>query len=232
MDKKLIYVLDDEKNIRELLKYNLEKTGFIVETFSLGKVFLNKISQVSPSLICLDLMLPDYDGIELCKKLKLSPRYKNIPVIMLTAKTSEFDTIIGLEAGAEDYIKKPFSINEFIARVRALFRREEKAAVEEEILEESDLVLDLKQRIARIKNKEINLTLKEFELLALFLKHKGKVFTRGELLERIWDFDFAGGTRTVDVHIHSLRKIIGEDRILTIRGLGYKYNGKDKDKEI
>ena len=123
---------------------------------------------MSPSLICLDLILPDYDGIELCKELKLSLRYKNIPVIMLTAKTSEFDTIIGLEAGAEDYIKKPFSINEFIARVRALFRREDKAAVEEEILKERDLVLDLKQRIARLKNQEINLTLKEFELLVFF----------------------------------------------------------------
>ena len=227
MDKKLIYIIDDEKNIRELLKYNLEKAGFLVEDFSTGKALLDRLGNNIPSLICLDLMLPDYDGIELCKELKSTPRYKNIPIIMLTAKTSEFDTIIGLEAGADDYIKKPFSINELLARIRVLFRREEKEDIEKEIIEEKEISVDLKQRIVKIYGNEVELTLKEFELLVLFLKNKGKVFTRDELLEKIWGFDFYGGTRTVDVHIHTLRKIIGEDKILTVRGLGYKYNSKE-----
>ena len=227
MDKKLIYIIDDEKNIRELLKYNLEKAGFLVEDFSTGKALLDRLGNNIPSLICLDLMLPDYDGIELCKELKSTPRYKNIPIIMLTAKTSEFDTIIGLEAGADDYIKKPFSINELLARIRVLFRREEKEDIEKEIIEEKEISVDLKQRLVKTYGNELELTLKEFELLVLFLKNKGKVFTRDELLEKIWGFDFYGGTRTVDVHIHTLRKIIGEDKILTVRGLGYKYNSKE-----
>ena len=227
MDKKLIYIIDDEKNIRELLKYNLEKAGFLVEDFSTGKALLDRLGNNIPSLICLDLMLPDYDGIELCKELKSTPRYKNIPIIMLTAKTSEFDTIIGLEAGADDYIKKPFSINELLAWIRVLFRREEKEDIEKEIIEEKEISVDLKQRLVKTYGNELELTLKEFELLVLFLKNKGKVFTRDELLEKIWGFDFYGGTRTVDVHIHTLRKIIGEDKILTVRGLGYKYNSKE-----
>lgn len=230
MDKKIIYVVDDEKNIRELLQYNLEKIGFIVEVFSNGKDFLDGINKRIPELICLDLMLPDYDGVELCKELKLSPRFSSIPIIMLTAKTSEYDTIIGLEAGADDYIKKPFSINEFLARVRALLRREQKGGreVEEDIIYEGNLSIDLKQRILKVDDVEKKLTLKEFELLLLFVKNKGKVFTREELLGKIWGFDFYGGTRTVDVHIHSLRKIIGEENILTVRGLGYKFNSKEK----
>lgn len=223
MIKQMIYVVDDETNIRELLEYNLLKSGFLVKSMENGKDFLEAVSISKPDLVCLDIMLPDYDGLDLCKILKSSEKNSDIPIILLTAKTTEFDTIIGLESGADDYIHKPFSVNELLARIRALLRRKTTtiSPVEEKTI--GELQIDVEKRTVQINGKFLELTLKEFELLNLLYNGKGKVFTRNELLEKIWGYDYFGGTRTVDVHIHSLRKIVGDKYILTVRGVGYKF---------
>lgn len=223
MSKELIYVVDDEENIRELIEYNLKKAGYNIRTFADGESFLNSLQDNMPDLVCLDIMLPDYDGLELCKKIRASKKFKNLPIILLTAKTTEFDTIIGLESGADDYIGKPFSVNELIARIRSLLRRTVASPIEKDEVSTGKLSIDVEKRTVMINEKKVELTLKEFELLNLLAKGNGKVFTRNELLEKIWSYDYYGDTRTVDVHIHSLRKIIGEEYILTVRGVGYKF---------
>lgn len=223
MSKELIYVVDDEENIRELIEYNLKKAGYNIRTFADGESFLNSLQDDMPDLVCLDIMLPDYDGLELCKKIRASKKFKNLPIILLTAKTTEFDTIIGLESGADDYIGKPFSVNELIARIRSLLRRTVASPIEKDEVSTGKLSIDVEKRTVMINEKKVELTLKEFELLNLLAKGNGKVFTRNELLEKIWGYDYYGDTRTVDVHIHSLRKIIGEEYILTVRGVGYKF---------
>jgi two-component system alkaline phosphatase synthesis response regulator PhoP len=223
MSKELIYVVDDEENIRELIEYNLKKAGYIVKCFSDGESFLESLQDNLPDLVCLDIMLPDYDGLDLCKKIRNNKKLKNLPIILLTAKTTEFDTIIGLESGADDYIGKPFSVNELIARIRSLLRRTIVAPIEKNDVAIGNLLIDVEKRTVTINEKQVELTLKEFELLNLLAKGNGKVFTRNELLEKIWGYDYYGDTRTVDVHIHSLRKIIGDEYILTVRGVGYKF---------
>ena len=223
MSKELIYVVDDEENIRELIEYNLKKAGYIVTSFADGESFLFTLEDKVPDLVCLDIMLPDYDGLDLCKKIRTSKRFKSLPIILLTAKTTEFDTIIGLESGADDYIGKPFSVNELIARIRSLLRRTVTSPIEKNEVAIGKLSIDVEKRTVMINDKQVELTLKEFELLNLLAKGNGKVFTRNELLEKIWGYDYYGDTRTVDVHIHSLRKIIGDEYILTVRGVGYKF---------
>lgn len=223
MSKELIYVVDDEENIRELIEYNLKKAGYSVICFADGESFLSILQDNVPDLVCLDIMLPDYDGLELCKKIRASKKLKNLPIILLTAKTTEFDTIIGLESGADDYIGKPFSVNELIARIRSLLRRTVTSPIEKNEVAIGKLSIDVEKRTVMINDKQVELTLKEFELLNLLANGNGKVFTRNKLLEKIWGYDYYGDTRTVDVHIHSLRKIIGDEYILTVRGVGYKF---------
>lgn len=226
MSKQMIYVVDDEVNIRELLAFNLEKAGYKVKSFADGRSFLDELGTKKPDLVCLDLMLPDYDGVELCKKIRHSPGISDLPILMLTARTTEFDTVIGLEAGADDYLGKPFSVNEFLARVRALLRRtgrQEPGREEAVILQVEGLEMDPEKRTVVKEGKSLSLTYKEFELLKLLLSNRGRAFSREELLSKIWGYDYFGDTRTVDVHIHSLRKLIGEDLIETVRGIGYKF---------
>ena len=226
MSKQMIYVVDDEVNIRELLAFNLEKAGYKVKSFADGRSFLEELGMKKPDLACLDLMLPDYDGVELCKKIRHSPGISDLPILMLTARTTEFDTVIGLEAGADDYLGKPFSVNEFLARVRALLRRtgrQEPGREEAVILQVEGLEMDPEKRTVVKEGKSLSLTYKEFELLKLLLSNRGRAFSREELLSKIWGYDYFGDTRTVDVHIHSLRKLIGEDLIETVRGIGYKF---------
>ncbi|MDD2370583.1 MAG: response regulator transcription factor [Firmicutes bacterium] len=223
MSKELIYVVDDEKNIRELIEYNLVKSGYNVKCFENGQTFLDALSNTKPDLVCLDIMLPDFDGLELCKRIRANKRLFDIQIILLTAKTTEFDTIIGLESGADDYIHKPFSVNELLARVRAMLRRKNKINTKIEDVGFGELSIDIEKRTVKIDGKLVDLTLKEFELLNLLASGSGKVYTRNELLEKIWGYDYYGDTRTVDVHIHSLRKIIGDKYILTVRGIGYKF---------
>ncbi|NLV76280.1 MAG: response regulator transcription factor [Tissierellia bacterium] len=222
-----ILVVDDEHSIVELLKYNLENSGYEVKEAYDGEEALNMVSQERFDLIILDLMLPKIDGIEVCKRLK--EEYFHIPIIMLTAKSSEADKVLGLNIGADDYITKPFSVKELIARVNALLRLigEMEKQNDREIINIGKLKIDLERHEVEKNGKLLDLTLKEFELLKILVENKGKVLSRNVLLDRVWGYDFYGETRTVDVHIRNLRKKIEDDDknpqyIETVRGVGYR----------
>lgn len=232
MSKKLIYIVEDDKHIRELINYNLEQNGFEVKAFDSAEVLLKESSKTIPALFVLDIMLPGIDGLELCRLLKQEHIYKNVPVIMLTAKGEEFDKVLGLELGADDYITKPFSVREFIARVKvALRRHSETLESGADIIRAGRLTLNLVRHEVYIGERLIELTFKEFELLKILLINKGKVLSRDLLLERIWGFDYDGETRTVDVHIRYLRQKLEDDGnnplyIETVRGIGYRFSDK------
>lgn len=220
----MIYVIEDDDNIRKLVSYSLKKDGFEAEGFALPSAFWLALGDLRPELIILDLMLPEEDGLSILKKLKASSTISDIPVIIVSARDSEFDTVNGLELGADDYIAKPFSMIELSARVHAVLRRFHK--VDSHLLTwDSVLVIDLKKRILRIHNEPVDLSYKEFELLAMLLKANGNVVSRSELLNSIWG-EFYDNSRTLDVHIRKLRKKIGAhldyDIINTVKSVGYQ----------
>ncbi|OHW63022.1 alkaline phosphatase synthesis transcriptional regulatory protein PhoP [Andreesenia angusta] len=224
-----ILVVDDESHIVELVRFNLESNGYSVVEASDGKEALAKAKEESPDLILLDLMLPIIDGTEVCKKLKNDVSTESIPIIMLTAKSDEMDKIIGLEIGADDYITKPFSLRELLARIKAVLRRRTDIKIKEidKVVRVEDLVIDEEKHEVLKNGEKLDLTLKEFELLNILAKNRGKVLSRNYLLDEIWGYDYFGETRTVDVHIRHLRKKIEDDdknpkHIETIRGVGYK----------
>lgn len=227
MTKKIL-VIDDEKNIRDLIKFNLEAEDYEVITAANGKEGLNLVDN-SIDLIVLDLMLPEIDGLSVCKKIRNDENYRAIPIIMLTAKSEEIDKILGLEIGADDYMTKPFSPRELLARIKAIFRRiddhssKDKDETEKEIIKVGNLELDQDRHEARKNGEALKLTPKEFELLKYLLFNKNRVLTRDILLEKIWGYTYSGDTRTVDVHIRRLRKKIGKEYINTVRGVGYKF---------
>lgn len=227
-----ILVVDDEASIRELLSFNLKKNGYSVETAADGREALEKALQAD--LVLLDLMLPEVDGLEVCRRLKADPQTSGIPIIMLTAKAEEIDRVLGLELGADDYVVKPFSMRELLARVKAVLRRSaaSSSAGRDEAREESltigGLRLDFSSYQAWLHGEPVSLTPKEYELLKLLVTNPGRAFTRDELLERIWGYEYYGDTRTVDVHIRHLRaKLKGDptvsDAIETVRGVGYRF---------
>lgn len=229
---KKILVVDDEQSIVTLLQYNLEQAGFSVLTASDGEEGLRLASLEKPDLMVLDLMLPKLDGIEVCKQLR--QQKVMVPILMLTAKDDEFDKVLGLELGADDYMTKPFSPREVVARVKAILRRMEIQApakedkeTDEELIKLSGLEIFPERYEAYFESSLLELTPKEFELLLYLARYKGKVLTRDQLLSAVWNYDFAGDTRIVDVHISHLREKIEHDTrkplyIKTIRGLGYK----------
>ncbi len=231
MSKKIL-VVDDEQSISTLLKYNLEQAGFIVLTAMDGEEGLQTCLNEEPDLMVLDLMLPKMDGIEVCKQLR--QRKLMVPILMLTAKDDEFDKVLGLELGADDYMTKPFSPREVVARVKAILRRSQsQTEPEPKEIEDANQVLIGDLRVlpdhyeAYYGKERLDLTPKEFELLVYLAKHKGRVLTRDQLLSAVWNYDFAGDTRIVDVHISHLREKIERNTkkplyIKTIRGLGYK----------
>jgi two-component system, OmpR family, alkaline phosphatase synthesis response regulator PhoP len=231
MSQKLL-VVEDEISISTLLQFNLEQAGFQVVTAMDGKSGLEKAESEEPNLIILDLMLPEMDGIEVCKELRL--RKLNIPILMLTAKDDEFDKVLGLELGADDYMTKPFSPREVVARVKAILRRSssantdsEKKKEEVEHLKIGEVDIYPENYEAYFKEKALELTPKEFELLVYLARHKSRVLSREQLLSAVWNYDFVGDTRIVDVHISHLREKIENNTrkpiyIKTIRGLGYK----------
>ena len=234
LNRKRILIVDDEENILELLKYNLEKNGFEVVSKYNGEDAIEEMEKEDFDLVLLDLMLPGKDGLEILKFIRGHYRIKNTPVIMLTAKNEEIDTVLGLEMGADDYIGKPFGVHELIARVKALLRRNDRTKVgkeaseEFEIIEIEDLKINKSTQEVTVKGENVELTLKEFEMLYLLAKNRGRVFGRDYLLEKVWGYDYLGETRTVDVHIRNLRMKIEEDdknpkHIKTVRGIGYKY---------
>ena len=222
----MIYCVEDERNIRELIVYTLESSGLTARGFENGDAFFQGVRQEVPQLVLLDIMLPGDDGLAILKKLKGDTLTSDIPVILVTAKGSEYDKVLGLDMGADDYIVKPFGMMELIARVKALLRRSRK---EKSVREYNmgDLVMQVDKHTVKVQGEEVLLTFKEFELLKYMLENPGIVLSRDQILEHIWGYEFAGETRTVDVHIRTLRKKLGpcQDMIETIRGVGYRMGG-------
>lgn len=223
MSEQLIYLVEDDSSIRELVVYTLNNSGFVAQGFPSSVAFWNEIKTNKPDLILLDIMLPIEDGMRILSKLKENFEYEMIPVIMLTAKNTEYDRVVGLDKGADDYIAKPFGMMELISRIKAVLRRSSKVKKEKE-LSVGDLVLNTEKHTVTQEGETVKLTFKEFELLKLLLENKGIVLKRDRILENIWGYDFDGETRTVDVHIRTLRSKIGNagSLIETVRGIGYK----------
>jgi two-component system, OmpR family, alkaline phosphatase synthesis response regulator PhoP len=222
-----ILVVDDELHIVELLKYNLETNGYKVIYALDGKQGLALALEKKPDLILLDVMLPAMDGFDVCKEVKRNKDIESVPIIMLTAKGEEFDKILGLELGADDYITKPFSVRELMARVKVVLRRNTKEE-RSEIISFGNLSIDLAKHEVIKDGIKIDLTLKEFELLKLLVLNKGRVMTRDFLLDKVWGYEYYGETRTVDVHVRHIRQKIEDDDknpqyIETVRGIGYKF---------
>lgn len=227
-DEKVL-IVDDEEHIVELLQFNLVNAGYKVITANNGLDALKKVKENKPDLLLLDLMLPGMDGLDVCKEIKRDKETSKTSIIMLTAKSEELDKILGLELGADDYITKPFSIRELLARVKAVLRRSSSDEISEEIYEIGRLKVDFERHEVLINNEKVELTLKEFELLEILIKNKGEILRRETLLDKVWGYEYIGETRTVDVHIRYLRKKVEDDDknpkfIETIRGVGYRFN--------
>lgn len=217
----LIYIVEDDESIREIESIALKNSNYIVSAFENAKEFYKKLDELVPDLILLDVMLPDESGYDIVRKLRKRPATQDIPIIMVTAKTTEMDMIKGLDGGADDYIKKPFSIMELITRVKALLRRTAKE--EPKLLKLDDLVIDHERHVVTVNNEQVDLTYKEYELLRLLMGSQGIVMTREVIMRSVWDTDFEGETRTVDMHIKTLRHKLGDygSRIKTVRNVGY-----------
>lgn len=216
-----IVIIEDDESIREMLRYYFHSVGYEVACFESGEEYFEKGGEHKPSLFILDIMLPGMDGLEILRRIRTDARLEDTPVLMLTARTSEMDKVKGLETGADDYVVKPFGIMELQARVKALLRRAGRPRAES-VLTCGDLEIDPAAREVRKNGQPVELTYKEFELLRLLCAHRGMVLTRDDILQAVWDYDFAGETRTVDMHIKTLRQKLGEGYIQTVRGVGYK----------
>lgn len=219
----MIFCVEDDSAIRDLMIYALNSSGLEARGLGDGNELFEALKSDIPQLIMLDIMLPGDDGIKLLKRIRSSALYGNIPVILATAKSTEYDKVIGLDLGADDYLSKPFGMMEMVARVKAVLRRTEKGK-EQKCLKVGDIEMDLARHTVSVKGERVQLTLKEYELLHKFIKNPGMVFTREQLLQSIWGSDFVGETRTVDVHIGTLRTKLGDsgDYIETVRGVGYR----------
>lgn len=218
----LIYVVEDDVNIREIESFALKNSGYEIEEFESGKAFFEKMQIKAPDLVLLDIMLPDTDGISIMKRLRAESATKTLPVIMVTAKTSEIDKVKGLDSGADDYLTKPFGVMELISRVKALLRRCYRAPEEVE-LTYHEIELNLLKRCCKVSGEKVELTYKEFELLHLLIQNAGIVLKREVLMERVWDTNFEGESRTLDMHIKTLRHKLGDAShyIKTVRNVGY-----------
>ncbi len=224
---KTILLVEDDDTLRKTLAYNLAQEDYKVIQTGDGADALTLAREHTPDLVVLDVMLPNLDGLTVCRIIR---NESDVPIVMLTARGSEVDRIVGLEIGADDYIVKPFSLGEFLARVRAILRRAPSARAVVDRLQSGDLLLDLIARRATRENEELRMTHKEFDLLATLMRNQGAVLSRDLLLERVWGYDYSGQTKTVDVHVRWLREKIEEDpshpqRIVTVRGVGYRFEG-------
>ncbi|MBE5039671.1 response regulator transcription factor [Ructibacterium gallinarum] len=219
----MIYLLEDDESIRELVIYTLNSQGLEAEGFSCPSDFWKAMKHKHPDLLLLDVMLPEEDGMMILKKLRRASDTESLPVIMLTAKNSEYDTVLGLDSGADDYISKPFRMMELLSRIRAVLRRTEKKKEYAEY-QIGFLYVCPSRHIVEVKGEPISLTLKEFEILCLLMANQGVVITRSQLLDQVWGYAFDGESRTVDVHIRTLRQKLGDagEYIETVRGIGYK----------
>lgn len=216
----LIYAVEDDKNILEIEMFALKNSGYLVDGFACARDFFKKLEEKLPDLILLDIMLPDEDGLEIVKKLRKRADTRKLPVIMVTAKSTEIDKVKGLDSGADDYLTKPFGVMELIARVKAILRR---TMDDEKQLSLGDILLDDEKHLIYVKNHPCMLTFKEYELLKLLLHNAGIVVSREIILERVWGIDFEGESRTLDMHIRTLRRKLGEagSMIRTVRNVGY-----------
>lgn len=231
MAEEKILIVDDEEHIRELIKFNLDKNGYRTICADNGFDALKMVKDENPQLILLDVMLPAMDGYDVCKEIRRDNAISSTPIIMITAKGEEFDKVLGLELGADDYITKPFSIRELVARVKAILRRTRIKPVDSSY-NFGNVNIDFEKHEVVKDSVKIDLTLKEFELLEMLLKNKGRVMTRDFLLDQIWGYEYIGETRTVDVHIRHLRQKLEEDDkipkyIETIRGIGYRFSSEE-----
>lgn len=219
----LIYIVEDDKNIQEIEAYALKGNGFDVCCFDDAREFQGGMKAKIPDLVLLDIMLPGEDGLSILQKIRNTPETKKLPVVLVTAKSSEIETVKGLDLGADDYITKPFGVMELISRVKAILRRA-KASEDETILRHKSIMLDQERRVCMVDEQVVELTFKEYELLRLFLSNIGIVLTREIIMNGVWDSEFAGESRTVDMHIKTLRKKLGEagSNIITVRNVGYK----------
>lgn len=226
MVKQKVLIVDDEVSIQELIRFNLEQSGFDTEVANDGIAAIEMFESYRPDLIVLDLMLPGKDGYDVCKEIR---RSSNVPIIMLTAKETELERVLGLELGADDYITKPFSPLELVARIKAVLRRASgQETHDENEYRVGNIFLQVDTREVKVHDKSVDLTRKEFDLLHIFMQNVGKVLTREVLLQKVWGYEYEGETRTVDVHIRHLRRKLGpegETRIETIHGVGYKLRG-------
>lgn len=226
----MIYLVEDDDSIRELVVYTLQSTGFAARGFGRAEDFWEAMNTETPEMILLDIMLPDEDGLEILKKLRACPATERLPVMMLTAKGTEYDKVIGLDSGADDYLPKPFGMMEMVSRVKAVLRRSnpEKSGKDRDketsVYRIGPVTADIPRHQVLVEGMPVTLTFKEFELLCCLMEHEGIVLTRDQLLTRIWGYDFDGETRTVDVHIRALRQKLGPGGscIETVRGVGYK----------
>ncbi len=223
----LIYIVEDDRNIREIETFALKNSGYEVESFECASEFYKGMSQKKPDLILLDIMLPDEDGLSIVQKLRMKVETCMIPIIMVTAKTTELDKVKGLDFGADDYMTKPFGIMELIARVKAMLRRSAMASPKQ-TMSAGDIVMDEARHTVTVKGEPVELTYKEYELLNYLLQNKGVAVTRSMIMDRVWDTDYEGETRTVDVHIKMLRQKLGSagNMIKTIRNVGYVLDEK------
>lgn len=220
----MIYLVEDDDSIRELVLYTLHTTGFEAEGFRNAADFWQALEKELPQLVLLDIMLPDEDGLHILKRLRAGAETADLPVMMLTAKSSEYDRVVGLDSGADDYMPKPFGMMELVSRVRALLRRAAKPAAEDKLFTAGSLAVDVKRRAVTVDGEPVILTYKEFELLCYLLENRGVVLSRDQILTKIWDYNYSGETRTVDVHIRTLRQKLGDASALieTVRGVGYR----------
>lgn len=218
----MIYCLEDDEGIRDLITYAVKSAGFEAEGFETAKEFSARLEKAVPSMVLLDIMLPDKDGIDVLKDIRSNERTEKLPVIMITAKGTESDKVKGLDCGADDYVTKPFGVVELISRIKAVLRRS--SDTEDDVIDYKGIVLNSSKRSVSIDGKEITVTYKEFELLKYLLMHRGTVVTRERLLEKIWGYHFEGESRTLDVHVGNLRHKLGEKGkcIETIRNVGYR----------
>ena len=219
-----VFCVEDDSNIRELIEYTLSSTGFEVKCFECGAGFFEALDTSAPDLVLLDIMLPDIDGMEILRTIRNDSKHSAIPVILLTAKSERMDKIKGLDNGADDYITKPFDVLELISRIKAVLRRTSSAAAESAVLEHGTIRLDNKKRLVYVQDTEVSLTYKEYELLHMLLAASGSVITRESIISRVWGSDFEGESRTLDVHMRTLRQKLGEagNYIETIRNVGYR----------
>lgn len=229
MDNLSVYIVEDDESIRTMVVYALNGNGYEAVGFPESRSFFKALDEKMPDMVLLDIMLPGEDGLTILKRLRSAPMTQKLPVIMLTAKSAEIDKVRGLDMGADDYVTKPFGIMELLSRVRALARRSVNAdrgdtQQDDHMLEYQNICVDEVSHVVKVGDEEVVLTRKEFKLLCDLLHNQGRVLTRDQIMEQVWGFDYGGATRTVDIHINTLRKKLGDDGsiIQTVRGVGYK----------